>query len=217
MGRWPAWQVTIFALILVCAVIELGLTLSDYGILLPAHLRQVTYEYGAFWPGLLTTWEPNYRFQSSLMFVTYSFLHSGPLHLGVNMVTLYSLGRAVGQRTGLWGFVAVYSISLLGGAASYGWLAKAFVPMVGASGALFGLAGAVLAWEYVDRFTLRERLWPVARAVLILAGLNVLLWYAMAGQLAWQTHLGGFVAGWIAALLVDPRPRADDDEPDATA
>ena len=80
--------------------------------------------------------------------------------------------------------------------------------MVGASGGLFGLAGAILAWEYVDRFVLREALWPVARAVLLLVALNVLLYYAMDRLLAWEAHLGGFIAGWIMALLIDPRPHA---------
>jgi membrane associated rhomboid family serine protease len=76
---------------------------------------------------------------------------------------------------------------------------------VGASGALFGLAGGLLAWAYVDLYTFEERLWPVARAALLLAGLNLILWWAMDGQLAWETHLGGFIAGWVTALLIDPR------------
>ena len=80
-------------------------------------------------------------------------------------------------------------------------------PMVGASGALFGLAGAWLAWEYVDRFTARIALWPVARVIGMLIALNVVLFYSMNGQLAWQTHLGGFLMGWVAAMLIDPRPR----------
>ncbi|MDC1399675.1 rhomboid family intramembrane serine protease [Yoonia sp.] len=83
--------------------------------------------------------------------------------------------------------------------------------MVGASGALFGLIGGLLAWTYVDRFTYNEGLWPIARAVLILVALNLVLWWAMDGQLAWQTHLGGFIAGWVVALLIDPR--AQDLEP----
>ena len=41
-----------------------------------------------------------------------------------------------------------------------------------------------------------------------LAALNVALYFAMDGLLAWEAHLGGFVAGWIAALLIDPRGRA---------
>ena len=83
--------------------------------------------------------------------------------------------------------------------------------MVGASGALFGLIGSVLAWRYVDLFTENQTLWPVAQAVGGLVLLNLVMWWAMSGQLAWQTHLGGFVVGWITALLVDPRPQPLDD------
>jgi membrane associated rhomboid family serine protease len=78
--------------------------------------------------------------------------------------------------------------------------------MVGASGALFGLAGALLAWAYVDRFTARIGLWPVAQVAMFLIAMNVALYWALDGQLAWQTHLGGFMTGWILALLIDPRP-----------
>ena len=95
----------------------------------------------------------------------------------------------------------------MGGAAGYALLSDSFSPMVGASGALFGLAGAILAWDYVDRFALQDRLWPVARAVALLIALNVALYFAMGGMLAWEAHLGGFVAGWIAALLIDPVAR----------
>ena len=35
--------------------------------------------------------------------------------------------------------------------------------------------------------------------------INLVMFWALDGQLAWQTHLGGFVAGWVLALLIDPR------------
>ena len=46
--------------------------------------------------------------------------------------------------------------------------------------------------------------------------LNLLLWWAMDGQLAWETHLGGFLAGWVMALLADPRPREGADGKDSS-
>ncbi|MDC1399674.1 rhomboid family intramembrane serine protease [Yoonia sp.] len=49
------------------------------------------------------------------MFITYGFLHSGPSHLVVNMITLLSLGRGVVARVGSWGFVLLYLATLLGG------------------------------------------------------------------------------------------------------
>lgn len=199
-------------LVLFCCTIELVLILFDTGLAGAVPLRRLAYDYGGFWPGLLRGWKPNYPAQPVLMFFTYGFLHGGALHLAVNMVTLWSLGRAVLARVGVRGFALLYVGALLGGAAGFGLLAPGLRPMVGASGALFGLAGGLLAWAYVDRYTHHQGLWPVARAVLLLAGLNLAMWWAMAGHLAWQTHLGGFLAGWVLALLIDPRAAEIDEQ-----
>lgn len=193
-------------LILLCCLIEGALFISDLNRTGANSLRQVAYAYGGFWPGLLADWEPGYPLQPYLMFLTHSFLHAGWLHLLVNMITLWSLGRAVIERVNIPGFAMLYGLSILGGALGYAILASGMQPMVGASGALFGLAGGLLAWSYVDRLTARLSLWPVVRAIGLLIALNLLLWWAMSGRLAWQAHLGGFVGGWIAALLIDPRP-----------
>lgn len=198
---WP-----IGLLIGLCGGIELTLIASDLG-LLPPNLRARAYEYGGFWPGLLRNWQPNYAAQPAAMFLSYCFLHSGPVHFLVNMLTLWSLGLAVLERVGARGFWLLYAVTALGGALAFAGLADTLQPMVGASGALFGFAGGVLAWNYVDRFTAQAGLWPVTRAVLLLIGLNLVMWWAMDGLLAWQTHLGGFAAGWVMALLIDPRPQ----------
>lgn len=200
---WP--NRFLLSLILICSGIEVALTLGDFGVWGDRRLRSSAYEFGGFWPGLLGNWRPNFQGQAYSMFLTYGFLHSGLTHLLVNMITLWSLGTAVVNRVGLFGFVALYIATVLGGAAGYGLIANGLRPMVGASGALFGLAGGLLAWMYVDRFTHRQGLLPVAQAVLMLVVLNVVLWWAMSGQLAWQTHLGGFLTGWVVALLIDPR------------
>lgn len=192
-----------------CVVIEGALQLGDFGFLGIPRFRSFVYENAGFWSGLLDNWRANYALQPWLMFLTYGFLHAGLLHLALNMVTLYSLGTPVIERVKGTGFVLVYLASLLGGAAGFALLSDNLRPMVGASGALFGLAGALLAWDYVDRYTLQERLWPVARAVLLLAVLNVALYFAMDRLLAWEAHLGGFIAGWIMALLIDPRGHVD--------
>jgi rhomboid protease GluP len=196
----------LIAVIALCCAVEVVLQLADWGIISTPRLRSLAYEYGGFWVGLLRSWSPNYPSQPYVMFLTYGFLHGGLLHLAVNMVTLWSLGQAVLDRVGVRGFILLYTASLLGGALGFALLASTLAPMVGASGALFGLAGGLLAWGYVDRFTLRQALWPVARAAGLLLTLNVVMWWALDGQLAWETHLGGFVTGWLAAMLIDPRP-----------
>lgn len=201
---WP-----VLMLIVICVSIEGLLVMGDSGWLNAPRLRSTVYEYAGFWPGLLGTWQPNYTAQPYTMFFSYALLHSGMAHLVVNMITLWSLGRPVCDRVGPMGFIALYLASTLGGALLFGLLAKTTQPMVGASGALFGLIGGVLAWNYVDRFITARRLWPVLRAVGVLILLNLVMWWAMSGLLAWQTHLGGFLAGWVAATLIDPRARPD--------
>jgi membrane associated rhomboid family serine protease len=202
-----AGRAVVWGLIGICALIEAVLWLGDLGLFGALRLRQTVIEHAGFWPGLLKGWRPNYPGQGTAMFVSYGFIHGGPIHMATNMLTLWSLGFGVLRRVPLRGFVLLYAASLLGGAAGFALLANTFSPMVGASGALFGLAGGLLAWDYVDRFTFSDRLWPVVRMVLLLAAMNLALWWALDGQLAWETHLGGFVTGWIAALLIDPRGR----------
>lgn len=195
------------AIILTCVLIEVALQMGDLGVFGPPRLRQWAYEHGGFWPGLLQDWTPNYALQPVLMFVTYGFLHGGLAHLLINMITLYSLGQGVIDRVGPWQFLVVYFTAMIGGAAGFGMIADTLYPMVGASGALFGLAGALMAWNYVDRYTYRLDLWPIARVAALLLVINLVMWWALDGQLAWQTHLGGFLTGWIVALLLDPRGR----------
>jgi membrane associated rhomboid family serine protease len=114
------------------------------------------------------------------------------------------------SRVGQAQFLLLYVVSALGGALGFAALTSEFRPMVGASGALFGLVGAWIAWDYVDRYTFSEPLLPVLRPILILIVLNVVLYYAMGGHLAWETHLGGFLAGFFGAFLIDPRSRRPD-------
>lgn len=204
-----AFDLPILVIGILCVGIEIVLQLGDTGLYGIPRFRSLVLEYAAFWPGLLHNWRPNYPFQTGAMFLTYGFLHAGIWHLLLNMLTLWSLGRVVTERVGGAKFLVIYALAIFGGGAGYGVLADSVQPMVGASGALFGLAGAILAWDYLDRFLVRERLWPVARAALLLVALNVALYYAMGGVLAWEAHLGGFIAGWIAALLVDPRARTE--------
>jgi membrane associated rhomboid family serine protease len=200
--RWLLVIIIVF-----CAVIEILLQFGDLGLLGSRRMRALAYEYAGFWPGLLRDWGPNYPLQPYVMFVSYGFLHSGLVHLVINMLTLWSLGTEVIRRVGLRGFTLLYGTSIIGGAFGFALLSSGVRPMVGASGALFGLAGGLLAWLYVDRYSNQEKLLPVAQAVILLILLNLFLWWAMQGQLAWETHLGGFLVGWMAALLVDPRPR----------
>lgn len=201
-SRPPLAATVLIVIAVICAAVEAVLLMSDAGLIPVPRLRWLAYSYGGFWPGLLRGWHPNYPGQALAMFVTYGFLHGGPLHLAMNLMALFSLGRPVLAAAGTGGFLIIWAASQIGGGLAYAALSAAPRPMVGASGALFGLAGAWLAIVWRDRAAADESLRPVWQAAGALMLLNLVMAWALAGQLAWQTHLGGFVAGWIAALLL---------------
>jgi len=197
----------LLAILAICVAIEAVLQGADLDLWGSPRWRGLAYQNGGFWRGLLDNWRPNYAGQPVLMFATYGFLHGGAMHLLVNMITLASLGRLVIERVGQWRFAAIYALSLLGGAAGFAALSNAVQPMVGASGALFGLAGVLTGWEYTARRLAREGMGPVLRVVGLLILLNVVMYWAMDGRLAWETHLGGFLAGWAAGWWMRERPQ----------
>ncbi|SNX74275.1 membrane associated rhomboid family serine protease [Cereibacter ovatus] len=202
----------LYGLCALCILIEIVLQAGDRHWLASPRLRQTVYEYAGFWPGLMGPWQPNYPLQPWVMFLSHAVLHGGLLHLIFNMATLFSLGLPVQDRVGQRGLGLLLLASVLSGGLGYGLLTNSPSPMVGASGGLFGLAGGLLAWNYIDRFASARKLWPVLRATLLLVAMNVALWWLMQGHLAWQTHLGGFIGGWLAALLIDPSSRNEREE-----
>jgi membrane associated rhomboid family serine protease len=204
-------RLVLLALLAVSVLPEAILLGADWGIWGSPRWRRFTYEHFAFWTGLLRGWTPNYPLQPWLMFVTYAGLHAGPGHLLVNMVTLVSVARAELDRVGAWRFATIYALSVLGGAAGFALLSDKLQPMVGASGALFGLVGAWVIWDISDTLRARPGIATLAYAILwpiiLLSVLNVLMFWVTSGHLAWETHLGGFIAGALAAPFLDRRPR----------
>ena len=190
-------------IIFVCTVIEIALQLGDLGLAGLPRLRITAYEYGGFWSQLLGGWRPNYALQPWTMFVTYAFLHGGLLHLCFNMAALWSLSPPVAERAGPGGLAAIFAAGVVVGAVAHGLTATTLQPMVGASGGLFGLAGALVGCAHADRRVLAEGIRPTLRAIALLTAINLAMWWALDGQLAWQTHLGGFLAGWIAGRIAD--------------
>ena len=164
------------AIAVVCCAIEGVLLAADHGWIGSARWRPLAYQNAGFWAGLLRDWRPNYAAQPYLMFVSYSVLHGGLGHLLGNMAALFALGPLVAARTGERGFLALWLVSVLGGAAAFGLLSQSPQPMVGASGALFGLAGAWKAWDWQEARRSGAPVWPILLWVLGLAALNLVLW-----------------------------------------
>jgi membrane associated rhomboid family serine protease len=181
-------------ILIVIVGVEALLQAADAGLIGTRRWRSLAYQFGAFWPGLLADWQPNFPGQAGVMFISYAFLHSGLEHLVGNAVTLWALGRVVCARAGGRGFALAFGLTSLGGALCFAALSPGPQPMVGSSGALFGIAGVWLGWQWQARRTGTETLRLLA-IVLGLIAANVLLYWWYDGRLAWATHLGGFVTG----------------------
>ncbi len=133
--------------------------------------------------------------------LTYMFLHGGFLHIAFNMWCLWDLGRLCESLYGRWTFAAIYLMTGVGGGlASVAWNPR--VLSVGASGAIFGLAGALIASFYFGEFSLpRVALQGTLRSLLFFAGFN-LFFGAVVPGIDNACHLGGLVSGLILGTLI---------------
>lgn len=139
---------------------------------------------------------------------TYMFLHGGPMHIFFNMWCLWDLGQLCESLYGRWTYAAIYVITgVAGGLASVAW--NPGVLSVGASAAVFGLAGALLASFYLGEFSLpRAAISPVLRSLLFFIGFNVLfgagfnLFAGGSGGIDNAAHVGGLVSGLALGALV---------------
>lgn len=202
----PRIAASLLAILAICTAIELVLTAGDLGV--TADLRSRVVALGGFRPALLGSAQELFPGQRATMFLSYSLLHAGLGHLAVNMLTLVALGSAVVARAGQGVLLLICLAATVAGAAGYALIGPSDLPMVGASGALFGLAGALIGWEIGDARREGASLAPALRFVLLLVVLNAVLWWVAGGRLAWQAHLGGGCAG-LAFALTRPAPRIE--------
>lgn len=172
-----------------------------------AGLRNLAVALGGFWPALLHGADGFYPGQALVMFATSTVIHGGPLHLGMNMLGLMWLGPMVVARLGARGFVPIAGLSALGAGGLYALLSQENIPMVGASGILFGFVGALGTWAVLDRRSIGASLRPLAGPALSFVGFNVALTLALPGTLAWEAHLGGALAGALAGWVAWQPPR----------
>jgi rhomboid protease GluP len=151
----------------------------DEGALIPALVAQ-----GEWW-----------RLLSSM------FLHSGAVHLGLNMLSLYFLGSFVEAAFGRGRFLALYLLSGLSGGLAYLYFGGFNVSAVGASGAIFGLLGGVLGYA-LRRGTFSWQN-PLIRQLLILLALNLYIGFSVP-NISNTAHLGGLAGGFAIGWLVAP-------------
>ncbi len=166
-------------------------------------------------------------------FFTYAFLHADLLHIGINVAWLLPFGTALARRFGAWRYVGfMLAVAAAGAFAHLITHAGAMVPMIGASAAISGAMAAALRFVFqqggplgllrggsndgayrVPAATLGAT-FRDARFLMFLAtwiGLNAVIGLgtvSMGGaadqQIAWQAHIGGFLAGLFLFNAFDP-------------
>lgn len=124
--------------------------------------------------------------------LTAGFVHdwSGPMHILFNSYAIWIFGRALEPLLGTVRFLVLYLTSIVGGSLAVMWLSDPQIPVVGASGALFGLMGAY--------FVVIRSLGGNASQIFILVGINFALGLFVPG-ISWEGHLGGLVTGLVIA------------------
>lgn len=145
-----------------------------------------------FYAPLFTPWEP-------WRMITAGFVHdwTGPLHILLNSYAIYIFGRQLEPMLGGMRYLVLYLTSIFGGSVAILWLSAPNVPVVGASGAFFGLMGAF--------FVVIRSLGGNAVQLLVLILINLSLGFFVSG-ISWQGHLGGLIAGAaMAAIYTDTR------------
>lgn len=130
--------------------------------------------------------------------ITAGFLHGSLIHLAANMISLYWLGIPLERILGRSRMLTIYLLSLLGASVSVLLFSAPVSLTIGASGAVYGLMGALLATFRRLRLDLRP--------LIVVLALNVFITFSYPG-LSWQGHLGGLVVGAImgAAMVFPPR------------
>ena len=140
--------------------------------------------------------------------LTAAFLHdpSSILHIAFNMYALWILGQSLEPALGRWRFTALYLLSAVGGMVMVTLLATPtvdggwYTPVVGASGAVFGLFGAILV--------VLRRLGRDPRQILVILAINAVIGFVVP-RISWQAHFGGLLVGLAlgAAFAYAPKPR----------
>lgn len=183
-ARWGAvtltligLNVTMFVVTAAAAGLRGGNPLDNYQSPLFVHLAQVPVlvEAGEWW-----------------RVVTAAFLHFGPIHLLFNMLALLVFGSQLEQALGKWRFLAVYVVSLLGGAITLQVFSDPHAIAAGASTAIFGLLGAFAVLMIHSRQNLRGliNLLVINLAIGFLPGISLV------------GHVGGLVAGALATVAI---------------
>lgn len=154
---------------------------------------------------LLAAWGGNYlplTLEQPWRLMTAAFLHGGLVHLGFNMWALLDTGRIAERFYGHAQFLLIYLGSALFGSLASLFFSASKVVSVGASGAIFGVVGALLAALFHKHHQLPPALVTSMRSsMLMFAGYSLFMGF-VSSHIDNAAHIGGMVAGAVLGLIL---------------
>jgi membrane associated rhomboid family serine protease len=132
--------------------------------------------------------------------LTSVFMHWSILHIGFNMLVLIMLGPTLETVLGHFRFTVLYILAGLGGAVASYCFSPLATASVGASGAIFGLMGALIVAG--------RRLRVDVTQVVVLLAINLAIGFIPGGSVDWRAHVGGLVVGALVSAIFVLAPRA---------
>ena len=136
-------------------------------------------------------------------------MHIGIIHIGFNMWCLWMLGGLAERLYGRLTFVCIYLLCGISGSLGSLWWHTTPVMSAGASGAIFGIAGAVIASIKLGEFSSGVMAQGVMQSLILFVGYNVVFGF-ISGSIDNACHFGGLAAGVVLGALVakvSPQPR----------
>jgi membrane associated rhomboid family serine protease len=216
--REPVVVWTIIALNVVVFLYQLSLGPDDLDVFLYEHALVPLRYFSPAWG-----WNHGLSPTDLTPFLTNTFLHGGFLHIILNLWTLYIFGPALEDRLGSMRFLVLYlACGVIASATHAFFNAASPMPVLGASGAIAGIIAAYAvrfpyAWVKVLVPILFIPLFFDVPAMLfagvwffvqVVSGTSELFAPFAGGGIAWWAHIGGFVAGWVLLLALEPPARS---------
>ncbi|HLP22707.1 MAG TPA: rhomboid family intramembrane serine protease [Microbacteriaceae bacterium] len=167
-------------IIVTCVVVYLAQLIPGLNI-----TAELLYAGAYSFPGTLEPWR----------MLTSAFAHStgSVLHILLNMYTLWIFGRILEPFLGTGRFVALYVLSAWAGSVGVLWWASPLTPVIGASGAVFGVIGAYIM--------VQRTLGGSSTQLYILLAINLVIGFIPGMAIAWESHVGGLIVGVAVGWL----------------
>ena len=191
-------------LILGALIIGIEILLQIFGL----EWRSAAFLFFAFFPFEFgAAYKELFFGQNLVMFFSYSFLHGNFFHMIINVAIFFALGKQIEEQLGAINLILIFISTSIAGAVAYQILSSGnSVPMVGASGGVFGFYGFIKGKELIYRVRHNLTILPFLNLIfgLILLHIILVLLYPtiIPFQIGWQGHLGGFASGLILASMI---------------